>query len=439
MKTRHRLMAGVRSWRPEEPKVWIVYGLILAAIPGVVAASWIGFPLSKGWSGLSFSLVAYVRATHRVHLVSFGLLEALALLVGAEAYRRKRWQLTYWAGAALLLTIMAGTLHLIFGEPAFIKDLLTQVTWQQAAVQFAQSYLPPAPVSEPAVSYSLFFDNVGERLGAGWYFMGLGWYVGLALALALMICGSAGLAQRAVRRARRTTALLVLAVLTVFLFRPLLGEHDLVRAARAETQWHPDEAEKFDVRAMREDRWNALDLGLHERIGALDQARGRTDTPEYHLYRAELMVTDQKLPEAIAQYEGIAAAAGPLSALARDRANQLWVTYGLNLFDAGAYGSAVVTWQHALDNQPGMWIVAFYLTRAYFAVGRYDDAMALAQRSIEQTSDPQFLANLYSNCGDAQLRNGEFGNAHASYAKSYFYNYVPNWRAITSLTGSVDN
>lgn len=431
-----RLIAWLRACVPEDPKKWIMYAMILGTIPAVVAASWIGFPLSKGWSGLSFSLVEYVRAQHKLSIASYGVLEALALLAGAEGYRRGLWKLTYWAGAALLLIILAGTLHLTFGEPAFIRDLLTQVAWQQAAEQFAQSYLPPAPASEPSVTYSLSFDNVGQRIQAGWYFMGLGWYLGVATALALMICGSLGLDQKSVRRARRMTCLLMLGVAAIFLFYPILGEYDLAMAARAEAQWHPDEAAKWYAKAMRDDRWNALDLAVHERVGALDRALGRTDTPEYRLYRAELLITEQKFPEGIAQYERIAAG-GPLSGLARDRANELWVTYGLNLFAAGAYGSAVGAWQHALANHPTMWVAAFYLTRAYFAVGRYDDAMAVARRSIALTSDPEFLANLYSNYGDAQTRLGDLAGAHDSYGNSYYYNYVPNWRALTSLAGSV--
>src|SRR5208337_3944832 len=107
----------------------------------------------------------------------------------------------------------------------------------------------------------------------------------------------------------------------------------------------------------------------------------------------------------------------------------LWVTYGLNLFEAGAYGSAAVAWQHALNNQPTMWIAAFYLTRVYLATGRDEEAAALAQRVLDMTSDPQFIANVYSNLGDA----------HKNYGMSYFYNYVPNWRALTSLAGSVGN
>jgi tetratricopeptide (TPR) repeat protein len=274
---------------------------------------------------------------------------------------------------------------------------------------------------------------------AGWYFMGLGWYLALIAAFALMVCGGTGMERSAIRRARRVTYLLVLGVLAFFLYRPVLGEHDLAIGARAEAQWHPQEAERWYRKAMQDDGWNALDLGVHQRMGALDQALGRSNTPDYQLYRAEFMVDEQKYPEAIEQYELLARAGGPLGKLAQDRADELAVTHGAALFDAGAYGAAVIAWQHALVNHPSLWIAAFYLSRAYFAMGRYDDAVAVAQRSIDASSDPQFLANLYCNLGDAQVRIGNQGDAHNAYGKSYYYNYVPNWRAITSLTGSVTN
>ncbi len=439
MKTIKRLYGWLLSWIPEDPKKWIMCGMILVAIPGALASSWVGFPLSKGWSSLAFSMFPYVRAKHQITVTSYGVLEAVALFIGAVAYWRACWKLTYWAGAGLLLVILFGTLHLTFGDQFFLKDLLNQSAWQDASISFAQGYLPPAPVLEPSVMTNLDFDNVGQRIEAGWYFMGLAWYGAVIMAFALMICGGLGLAQRPARRAFGLTFLLVVGVTAVFMWYPMIGEHDLVMAARAEAQWHPEEAKAWYEKAMRDDRWNALDWGVHARIGALDQSLGLTDTPEYQVYRSALMVSEQKFPEAIAHCEGIAAAGGPLGAVARDRADELWVTYGLNLFEAGAYGSAAVAWQHALNNQPTMWIAAFYLTRVYLATGRDEEAAAMAQRVLDMTSDPQFIANVYSNLGDAQTRLNDLGDAHKNYGMSYFYNYVPNWRALTSLAGSVGN
>jgi hypothetical protein len=432
-------MKRLLGWLPEEPMKWIIYILILLSIAGVLKGSWIAFPLSKGWSALKFSLFGYQRANPYKGVASFGVLAALALLAGAEGYRRKRWMLTYCSGAALLLVAFAGLLDLAFGQPALLKDSLNEATWQQAAIVFAQGYLPSNPVTEPSVLTSLMFNSIGWRIYSGWYMMGMGWYVAVAMALALMICGGRGLTPRPARRAFGATFALLAGLAIVFLLRPLIGERDINAAVRSEALSHPAEAKTWYEKAMRDDGWNALDLGVYQRIGAVDRALGRLDTPEYHIYWSEQMVLEQKLPEAIAQYEAIAAGDGTLGAVARDRASELWVMYGLNLFTAGAYGAAVAALEHALDYQPTMWIAAFYLTRAYFAVGDYGKVAALAARCAEFTNDPQFLSNIYSNSGDAEYRLGDFGDGHVDYSESYYYDYVPNWRSLTSLAGSVGN
>jgi hypothetical protein len=82
-----------------------------------------------------------------------------------------------------------------------------------------------------------------------------------------------------------------------------------------------------------------------------------------------------------------------------------------------------------------MWLAAFYLSRGYFAVGRYQEAASLGDACVGRVSDPVFRANLYSNSGDAHTRQGDLAQGHLKYFFSYYFDYVYNKRGLSSLVG----
>jgi len=421
--------------------------LALLCIPAILFAHWVGFPLSNQLSGLSFSILAYARGHTHPTLASHGAIAALLLLIAADAFRRERWKRVYYMGAGLLLLMFTGFLQVALGQPRLLMDLAAEADWLNAANQFAPRYLPINLGGEPTVlpvnlgAQStvwplISFNSVGDRLFSGWYCMGLGWYLGLIAAVVLVIAGARNIDNPSRRRAAAATVAGIFILALAFSLRPLLGEYLLTTALQAQAEGRPDEAVRLYRKAMRTDSWNALSLELYERIGAIDAALGRTATFEYRIYSAGTMVEREQWLPALAEYEAIAAAAdGPLGATAERQAVDLWTGYGLQLYEDGAFGAAVDAWQRALIHQPSMWLAAFYLSRGYFAVGRYQEAASLGSRCLERVSDPVFRANLYSNLGDARARRGDLAEAHVTYFWSYYWDYVLNKRGLSDLTG----
>ena len=409
--------------------------LILCCIPAILFFGWVSFPLSHVLPGMSLRIAAHSHATAGPAWISYGAVGSLMLLVAVNAHRRDKAKELYYAGAILLLLAVAAICQVAFGDPRLLKSLADEADWNMAAAVFSTRYLPRNLGVEPTRWRYLFFDSIGDRLVSAWYFMGLGWYVGVGTSLALSCVGALRMSKRSRRRAIGITVLAVLTITALFVRRPVLGERELAAAEYAEASGRPDEAIRRYRSAITLDEWNALDLSLYERIGRIDASFRETSAPEYRVYYAEYLVQQSRVPEAITQYEELAAAGGPLGSVAAWRTVELWTNYGLRLYQGGAFGSAVEAWQRALVREPSMWLAAFYLTRGYFAVGRYQDAIRLAERSAQNVADPIFLANLYSNLGDAYTRRDEFAPAHLAYEQSYTYDYVANLRGLSSLVG----
>jgi tetratricopeptide (TPR) repeat protein len=409
--------------------------LALLCVPAILAAHWVSFPLSNKLSGISFSMAGYVRGNTLPTPVSYGALAALILLVAAVAIWRQRWGVTYAAGTALLTLVIAALYQVALGDPALLKDLAEEADWLNAANHFAQAYLPLNLGNEATVWPFLNFDSLSGRLFSGWYFMGLGWYAALIAALALMAAGAGNIERAARRWAGLTTAVLLLVLTAAFLAMPLMGQRALMAAFAADSRGDSVAASRLYQRAFDLDGWNALNFQLRERAGALDAALGKTTTADYTIFRAESFLKQNLIPSAIAQYDLLATRDGPLRSLAETRAVWLRTAYGLQLYQTGALGAAVQYWESALHREPSMWLAVFYLARGYFAVGRYREAEEMAQRSVDRVNDPQFIADLYSDIGDAQTREPRLSSGHLAYYLSYEQDYADNRRGLAGATG----
>lgn len=407
--------------------------LMLLCIPGALAFGWISFPLSAPLTGMSYRILEGSQRGAGSALMSYGVVAGVLLLIAAEAYERRTFRLVYWVATLLLLLVAAAPLQLAFSDPGLLKWLASEADWQQQALRFAHYYQPANFGAEATVWSLLPLATVPDRLIAGWYFMGLGWYVTLLAALAVTFTALRSVPGKSRVRLLPTTLGLLLLVIGLFLRSPWAAQRALVEAIRAEGHGKLDEARGRYLEVMLLDGWWTLRTELHERIGAIDAMLGRTDSPEYRIYRAEVMLDQGRPREAIAEYEQLATSRefGPF---ARSRVVAIWTDFGLQLYAIGSFGSAVQAWQTALVLEPSDWLAAFCLTRGYFAVGRNQEAADLAEK-FSKASDPVFLADLRCNIGDARTRDGAFAAAHAEYWSSYHRDYVYNRRALESLVG----
>ena len=217
--------------------------------------------------------------------------------------------------------------------------------------------------------------------------------------------------------------------------KPALGERALMVAHGAEARGDLDAATRGYRQAMRVDGWQALNISNYAALGCLDEARGRRDTPEYHVYHAELASTQVDLTASLGELERVRTEDGTLARVIRRREAELYTQYARELHALDAYGAAVTASENGLERDPGSLLAGYYLCRDYFMIGRYGDAAALSMKLATELADPTFRANLFGDAGDAYTKLGAYEEAKAAYRKSYQYDYVLNLRGLSALNG----
>lgn len=415
---------------------WTGFSAILLCVPLVLIFRWVNFVLSDDLYGGAFSLFGYTPIHPHFTFASFGVIAAAILMLAAMfcALRRPLWQ-CLMAGALFLLLAYA-YLQVAVGDPRLAIEAARQSDWFLWIVA-GQS---PGNHPETELWQKLAFDTVGDRLYTGWYYLGLGWYLGLLAAIAMFVAAARAIDARYARRIATLTLLSTAALAVLFLVRPFRAQRAFEVAAQAQADARYENAISSYVNAMRLDGWYRLNPRIHERIGAAYATLQRVNEPDAVVYRSELTIDRYRedaatgeLPRAIADYDLLSARDDAIGIIARWRAADVGVIYGLHLFQGGAFGPAVRAWEQVLQKDPDNWLAAYYLTMGYPQVGRYREMAAVSQRFIDHCADPVALGAFYLALGDAQTWMGTFGTGHEAYYKSYYYDYTFNRRGLSSL------
>jgi tetratricopeptide (TPR) repeat protein len=415
------------------------YFVALPCIGLVLLTKWVAFTLTKQITGLHLSLLGYIPQHHVNPLLSFGVAAAFLFVLAALAYSLRLWRALTLVGALMLLVALFAVSQTAFLHSVLLRELLDEEIQAKGAAVFSKRYLPTNAGSEASDAIgikSLPTDTVWERFLAAWYFMGFGWYVTVAGGLCAFLYGVCRIPPgRGRPYLVAASAFCAILLLTLCSARPLLAHLAVVRGQEAESKGDPDRAIREYRRAMQLDHWFAINPDLYQRIGAIDYNFGRTQTFEYGIYYAELMVSENKYPAAIAEYERLMQTAGHTGFL-KTRTFGIWNIYGMQLYEAGAVGVACGAWQSVLALDRKQWLAIYCLSTAYFNTGRYQESIDLIQGLLKDLADPQLRANLNSNMGDAYTRLGDYQHAHLAYRYSYFVDNILNWRALSSLVGS---
>jgi tetratricopeptide (TPR) repeat protein len=416
------------------------YFIALACIGLVLQTKWVAFTLSKQITGLHLSLLGYIPQHHVNPLLSYGFVAALLFALAAVVYSRRHWRALSLVGALMLLVALFAVSQMAFLHSVLLRDLLDEEIEAKGAAVFSRRYLPTNAGSEASDAIGIKgvpTDTVWQRLLAAWYFMGFGWYVMVAGGLCAFLCGVCRMpAGRGRPHLVTVSAFSAVLLLIVCSARPLLAHLAVVRGQEAESKGDPDRAIHEYRQAMQLDNWFAINTDLYQRIGAIDYNFGRTETLEYGVYYAELMLAENNYPAAIAEYERLMQTAGAHTGFLKTRTFGIWNAYGTQLYEAGAVGAACAAWQSVLALDRKQWLAVYSLSTAYFDTGRYQESIDLILEMLKDLADPQLRANLNSNMGDAYTRLGDYQHAHLAYRYSYLVDNILNWRALMSLVGS---
>jgi hypothetical protein len=410
---------------------------ILLTIPLVLAFRWINFTLDKDLYGFGFAISGYSPTHPSFCIGSFGVLAAAILLAAAIAYALDIPLICYCSGFLLLLVMFWAYLRVAVGDAPLLIALARQSDWWLIIAGHPR----PTARLEPGVWSQLPFDTLCDRLISGWYYLGLGWYLGVFVGIAVL---SRGVATHYVRLsvAASMSGTIIGLLAVVFLSKPILAERRFISAMNLESRGQLLRAKDQYRKTMSLDSWYALNSRLYERIGALDEALGQRSSLEYRIYEAEQIFAGNQsagsigqLDLAIKYYDSVAETDGLIATAAKMRAADLRIWYGAQLFHDGSFGSAVALWTAALNREPDNWVAAYYLTLGYPTINGYRNLEELSERFLLRCRDPLTVGMFYNSLGMAQMQLGQTEASRRSFYASYHYDYLSNRTAVMSLIG----
>jgi len=423
----------MKRWVPR----LVVFLVTACGIAAALMASWVTFSLRYSVPGWRFGIGNAAGDGSKTGLLSFGIVTAALCVVGFIAYLMKFPRVLASTGVGMLLLSTGALLQIAFADTAILEDLIRDQMQYRGAEVFAHRNLPMNLGTEPSRRRILSTSAIGDRIYTTQFFMGLAWYVTISVGVIGTVSGIRGLPSWRWRHAAIFLGVMAhLALVALCLLNPIRAQRAVTRALQLESDGDLNRATEEYRRAMRLDSLYTLDPFVQERIGAIDSATGRTNTPEYGIYQSDLFVQQNDLPSAIAELEKLLRKEGDAAPpILRKRMADLWTLNGRRLYQAGAIGDASIAWQSALLYDPRQMLAGFCLTTAYYDLGRYQESVDLIASLLKKCADPQMQGNLLSNQGDAYTKLGKLNEAHLAYRASYKLDSILNWRALTALVG----
>jgi tetratricopeptide (TPR) repeat protein len=367
--------------------------------------------------------------------VSFAWAAFLISGLAAVACMRRSPPLVAIYGVAGLGLCAFSVLHLTFFDAAF-WPLVDENEQYAQIIRFSHLYLPANLGSIPTFTGSLSTDTVMEHVVAAAYFRGLGWWVCVVGGLLLIIggCASGG---------RRTVQWMALAAMVV------CGSQGLLLGKGMVAQYFQDKGDRYMARgeyaeavrqyeaALRFDRQLAGSERLHRYCGEAYYHLGTPSHPQARLYVGDRYVHERNPEAAIAEYRLAAQeASGPLTSILHHRLAWTYVQLGFVQYGRQQSGAAIAWWEKALSIDASQLQAAYFLMRAYFDQGRYEQSIAMGQFLIDQAQNPLFKADVQANIGDSYWKLKDFSKARLAYETSMNLDTYANFRIFRSLGGT---
>jgi hypothetical protein len=371
----------------------------------------------------------------------------MAVLIGGIAgigwfYRSNR-VMAVCAVAGLGLCVFSA-IYLALIDPAF-WSLVDENAQYASMMSFSRRNLPVNYGIEPSfqinlaaetVQMNLSTETVMNRLATAVYFMSWGWWICLTGDLFLLIA----YLKISGRRSRRWVALttsamlatqgIVLSTSCAAQYLQERGDRDMARGGYTEALQRYEAAQRLDRQLARSER-------SHLHLGDAYYQLGIFSHPNARFYLGDRYAQAMNFDAALAEYLLAAQEAStPLQEIIHKRITWTYISMGLMQYRKGQIGPASGWWEVALAFDPAQLQAAYFLVKAYFDQGRYEQSIATARFLLRRSRDPLLNANVQANLGDCYWRLNDFTKARAAYAASMLLDSFANLRIFKSLGGT---
>lgn len=378
---------------------------------------------------------------HGLVLLSFGSVALMLGILGSLTVFRPLDFLRVPIGiAALLLGITFIAKLACFHSN--LLELLIDINDQHAKLLlFSTIHLPPNNLGyEPTYIPGFKTDYLLDRFEAAFYFASWGWYLTMAGGLLLLSTGLYGGREEEEkgRFVKIGSVLLLLVLYSLGLVMPdLLAEYRQLKGDSYLAQGKYEAAlEEYSAALSLNDQLFYHKL-FRENLGEVYYKLGRVDKPEYYIYRGELLNMEGKSLSTLDAYER-ALQMSPEDPVIKRLLVSFYIQQGLDYFNTGSNKySAIQSWKNALELDPNQVQAHFYMGKAYFDTGNYEQGILENQTFIAQSINSILKANAYSNIGDGYVKLERFNEARAAYLMSRSLDRILNNRMTDSLAGGI--
>jgi tetratricopeptide (TPR) repeat protein len=405
------------------------------------AVNWLYVPIEGPVRGLSIPLFgAGVAKGGGPNALSFGALVGALGLLGLIASVRRAAYPRIFAGVGAFLAAVYFIHKFSVTDLAVIERMAGLNAQQSNINNFTDMNLPLNRGVEPLYTSAIATDGLKDRVNAVWHFTMICWGWEFAVAGAALLAAG-GLAGKGAHRgglgARMAvmgaSAALPIAYLGYAMAAPEYhqrrGDDHLAEGL------YNSAVEEYSA-ALRINPALRFNSRFRHNRGAAFFNMDRRDAADYHLYRAGLLVEEEKVPDALDEYR-IAASMDADGVVIRKRWAEVLVGEGLRQFNANkARFTAIAHWETALEIDADQPQAHYFLAKAYFDVSQYRAAVSENMRFLKMSKNPILNANSYANIGDCRLMLKDIAAAREGYEASQRSDRYRNYRAGKSLGGT---
>jgi tetratricopeptide (TPR) repeat protein len=361
-----------------------------------------------------------------------------ALLIGAIAgiawfYRSYRVSAACGAAGAALC---CGLLFNLALRNPFFWSLVDENAQYAGIVAFSVRFLPPNLGLPPDFSKNLFTESLIDRLMTAFYFMGWGWKIAMIGSLLLLGC-SLKAGGRENLRWGGIAALGSLLLPGVILLNGLAAENQKMQGDLSMTSGRYAEAiQRYESAQRLSPQWAESDQ-IHLRLGEAYESLGRSSLPNVRFYSGNRYGEQDHFQEALSEYLlAMQEASLPLREVLLRRIAWTYLGLGLAEYRNGNREQAIAHWEKGIAFDPAQLQAAYFLSRAYFDQGRYEQSIAMGRLVLSQSRNPLLNANVQANIGDSYWKLNDFENARLAYEMSKRLDDHGNLRIFKSLGGT---
>jgi hypothetical protein len=303
-------------------------------------------------------------------------------------------------------------------------------------VGFSRTHLTENLGFDPTYESNVTTEGVLGRLSAAYYFMGAGWWLVLAAGLiltgvTLVTGGWAGLRGTAAALAGTGLfAAIVLAPAATAVHRESRADRQLALGRYAEAARDYTAAQGLTGQAQESER-------IWLRLGEAYARLGMANHPASQLYLADRDLRMSQSDSGLSRLRLLAASApADIRGTVRKRLGGALAAGGLGAYASGRVALAAARWQEAMDVDTTQTQAAFFLSRAYFDLGRYEASITMSRQVLSRTRNNIIRADAQANIGDSYTRMGQYALARQAYEASRRLDPVANFRILRSLGGT---